>query len=122
MIKLYGISNCDTVKKARSYLAQHGIDVEFHDFKKLGLDADTAKNWLTQQNWSVLINRKGLTWRNLEESVKQGVKDESSALTLILDKTSAIKRPLLEQDGRLLHVGFDAAAYDEIFKRNIKHD
>ena len=122
MIKLYGISNCDTVKKARNYLAQQGIDVEFHDFKKLGLDKDTARNWLTQQDWSVLINRKGLTWRNLEESVKQGVKDDSSALALMLDKTSAIKRPLLEKDGRLLYVGFDAAAYDEIFKRNIKHD
>ena len=122
MIKLYGISNCDTVKKARTYLAQHEVEFEFHDFKKLGLDATTAKNWLAQQDWSVLINRKGLTWRNIEESIKQSVIDDSSAIALMLDKTSAIKRPLLERDGLLLHVGFDAEAYDQIFNLKVKHD
>lgn len=118
MIKLYGIPNCNTVKKARDYLAQHDIAVEFHDFKKSGLDVNTAQNWLQQRDWSDLINRKGLTWRALSDEQKQQVKDDASALFLMTDKTSVIKRPVLEQDGKLLHVGFDAAAYAKIF--NVK--
>ena len=120
MIKLYGISNCNTVKKARDYLLQHRIDYEFHDFKKLGLDESVAKSWLAQRGWIELVNRKGLTWRNLEDSIKQDVKDDTSALALILEKHSVIKRPLLEQDGSLLHIGFDAACYDKIFDESAK--
>lgn len=115
-MKLYGIPNCSTVKKARDWLAQHHITVEFHDFKKLGLDEKIAANWLQQRDWESLVNRKGLTWRNLTDEQKQVVKDNTSALTLMIEKTSAIKRPLLERDGKLLYVGFDAAAYAAIFK------
>ncbi|MCX7192269.1 MAG: Spx/MgsR family RNA polymerase-binding regulatory protein [Proteobacteria bacterium] len=114
-MKLYGIPNCSTVKKARDYLAQHDVKVEFHDFKKSGLSSATAQNWLQQRDWTELINRKGLTWRALPDEQKQQVTDSFSALALMKEKTSAIKRPLLEQDGKLLHVGFDAAAYDKIF-------
>lgn len=117
-MKLYGIPNCSTVKKARDWLAIHDIAVEFHDFKKQGLDAVTATNWLQQRDWSELINRKGLTWRGLTDEQKQQVKDNNSALSLMTDKTSAIKRPLLEQDGKLLYIGFDMAAYSKIF--NVK--
>lgn len=115
-MKLYGIPNCNTVKKARDWLSQHDITVEFHDFKKRGLNAATAQNWLDQRAWSELINRKGLTWRGLSEQQKQQITDDSSALTLMLDKTSVLKRPLLEQDGKLLSVGFDATVYTDIFK------
>lgn len=118
MIKLYGIANCGTVKKARDWLAQHDIAVEFHDFKKSGLDLSIAQSWLQKRDWSDLINRKGLTWRALTDEQKQQVKDDTSALSLITDKTSVIKRPVLEQDGKLLHVGFDATAYAQIF--NVK--
>jgi arsenate reductase len=114
--KLYGIPNCNTVKKARDWLAQHGIAVEFHDFKKLGLDAAIAQNWLQQTDWTRLINRSGLTWRGLPEQHKQSIQDANAALGLMLEKTSAIKRPLLEKDGKLLHVGFDEAAYSKLFK------
>lgn len=114
-IKLYGIPNCNTVKKARDWLAQHDIAVEFHDFKKLGLDAAIALNWLQQADWDKLINRSGLTWRGLPEERKQRMQDANAALALMLEKTSAIKRPLLEQNGKLLHVGFDDAAYSQIF-------
>lgn len=113
--KLYGIPNCNTVKKARDWLAQHDIAVEFHDFKKLGLDAAIAQNWLAQADWTKLINRSGLTWRGLPEPRKQGIRDANSALELMLEKTSVIKRPVLEQNGKLLHVGFDEAAYSSIF-------
>ena len=113
--KLYGIPNCSTVKKARDWLAQHDITVEFHDFKKLGLDVSIAQNWLQQTEWTKLINRSGLTWRGLPEQRKQDIQDANAALGLMLEKTSVIKRPLLEQNGKLLHVGFDDAAYSKIF-------
>ncbi len=112
---LYGIPNCNTVKKARDWLAEHLITVEFHDFKKHGLDEATSKNWLQQTEWSKLVNRRGLTWRGLSEERKLAIQDDASAVALMLEKTSVIKRPLLEQDGRLLHIGFDAAAYEKIF-------
>ena len=114
-MKLYGIPNCNTVKKARDWLARHDIAVEFHDFKKLGLDAATAQNWLRQSDWTRLINRGGLTWRGLSEQRKQLVQDAPAALALMLEKTSVIKRPVLEQNGKLLHVGFDESAYSIIF-------
>ena len=114
-MKLYGISNCNTVKKARVWLEQHGIAVEFHDFKKHGLDAATAQAWLQQADWTRLINRSGLTWRGLPEQRKQAIQDASSALMLMLEKTSVIKRPLLEKNGKLLHVGFDEATYSKTF-------
>jgi arsenate reductase len=117
-MKLYGIPNCSTVKKARDWLAEHDIAVEFHNFKKQGLDAVTVTNWLQQRDWSELVNRKGLTWRGLTDEQKLQVKDNDSALSLMTDKTSAIKRPLLEQNGKLLYVGFDMAAYSKIF--NVK--
>jgi len=109
-MKLHGISNCSTVKKSRDWLAQHGIAVGFHDFKKLGLDAATAQAWLQQTGWTRLSNRSGLPDRR-----KQGIQDAAAAFALMLEKTSMIKRPLLEQNGKLLHVGYDAAAYSKIF-------
>jgi arsenate reductase (glutaredoxin) len=114
--RLYGIPNCNTVKKAREWLARHGVAVEFHDFKKLGLDQAIARNWLQQTDWTRLINRSGLTWRGLPEQRKQNIHDAASALALMLEKTSVIKRPVLEQNSKLLHVGFDEAAYAKIFK------
>lgn len=114
-MKLYGIANCNTVKKARDWMAQHGIAVEFHDLKKHGLDAATAQIWLKQTDWSKLLNRSGLTWRGLPDERKRQVLDNATAIALMLEKPSVIKRPVLEQNGTLLHVGFDAAAYCKIF-------
>jgi Spx/MgsR family transcriptional regulator len=114
MIKLYGIPNCDTVRKARNWLAEHDIAVEFHDFKKRGLSATLAQQWLQQSSWEQLINRKGMTWRGLPDEQKN-ISVNKEAQKLMLDKTSVIKRPLLEKDGTLLHIGFDAASYQKIF-------
>ncbi len=115
MMKLYGIPSCDTVKKARTWLASHDISVEFHDFKKHGLSPDLAHRWLQQSTWEKLINRKGLTWRGLADEIKISINNNAAAQQLMLDKTSVIKRPLLEQDGKLLHIGFDDAAYNKLF-------
>jgi len=118
-LKLYGIANCNTVKKARNWMTQHDIAIEFHDFKKNGLDAATTQNWLQQCDWARLVNRSGLTWRNLPDEQKQRVCDNPSAAQLMLEKPSVIKRPVLEQNGKLLHVGFDETVYATIF--NLEH-
>jgi arsenate reductase len=102
---LYGIPNCDTVKKARGWLLENGVDFAFHDFKKQGLDEATAARWLAQLGWETLVNRKGTTWRNLPDERKAAVVDNASALALMLEHSSVIKRPVLEGDG-VLAVGF----------------
>jgi Spx/MgsR family transcriptional regulator len=115
-MKLYGIPNCNTVKKAREWLDQHGVAYEFHDFKKQGLASATAENWLTQYPWEKLVNRAGMTWRNLSDSEKTTVTDNASATALMLNKTSVIKRPILEDSNKVLALGFDEALYQQIFK------
>ena len=113
-MKLYGIPNCSTVKKARSWLEQQGAEYQFHDFKKHGLTAELAEGWLIQLGWERLINRNGLTWRGLAPQQKLAIQNNDAALRLILEKPSVIKRPLLEQDGKLLHSGFDEVTYSRI--------
>ena len=115
-MKLYGIPNCSTVKKARDWLASHDIKLEFHDFKKQGVDSTRAAGWLKQAGWEAILNRKGLTWRGLPDSRKILVDSDETALELLLEKPSVIKRPLLEINGKLVHIGFDIAAYSKIFK------
>jgi Spx/MgsR family transcriptional regulator len=115
-MKLYGIPNCNTVKKARTWLDENGIAYAFHDFKKQGLDEATIKQWLTQEPWDKLVNRAGMTWRNLSDAEKAAVSDSTSATKLMMTKTSVIKRPLLIKDGTLLALGFDEAKYQQLFK------
>jgi arsenate reductase len=107
---LYGIPNCDTVKKARTWLLDNGVDFAFHDFKKQGLERATAARWLEQLDWEILVNRKGTTWRNLPGERKAAVVDKASALELMLEHSSVVKRPVLEGDG-LISVGFHPDAY-----------
>ena len=111
MFILYGIPNCNTVKKARTWLDAHHIQYAFHDFKKHGLDSATASAWLAQQPWEKLINRAGMTWRNLSDAEKDNIVDNNTAQPLMLTKTSVIKRPVLVKDGNILHLGFDEARY-----------
>ena len=113
-MKLYGIPNCSTVKKARSWLESHGVPYEFHDFKKQGIDAATLENWLTQIPWEKLVNRAGMTWRNLDEASKAAVADDATAIRLMMDKSSVIKRPVLVRDGRVFCLGFDETTYGKL--------
>ncbi|HYG33119.1 MAG TPA: ArsC family reductase [Methylophilaceae bacterium] len=115
-MKLYGIPNCNTVKKARTWLAEHQADVEFHDFRKDGVDEALLNSWLTQMPWEKLVNRSGMTWRNLDDSAKTAVQDNDSALKLMLKKPSVIKRPVLVENGKILALGFDEAAYHKLLK------
>ncbi|MCB5189401.1 ArsC family reductase [Methylobacillus arboreus] len=114
-MKLYGIPNCSTVKKARTWLDQQGVAYEFHDFKKSGISEDTLKQWLSQVEWEKLVNRAGMTWRGLSEDEKAAVTDAASAARLMQEKTSVIKRPVLVKDGKILNLGFTEAAYAKLF-------
>jgi arsenate reductase len=107
---LYGIPNCDTVKKARTWLADNGHAFDFHDFKKLGLDRATVAGWLEQLDWETLVNRKGTTWRKLSDERRAAIVDSASALALMLENPSVIKRPVLAGAGPLA-VGFSAEQY-----------
>jgi len=115
-MKLYGIPNCNTVKKAREWLATNAIEFTFHDFKKDGLDATTINEWLQQQPWEKLVNRAGMTWRGLNEETKASIIDNASATQLMLEKSSVIKRPILSRDGKILSLGFDEVTYTRLFK------
>jgi arsenate reductase (glutaredoxin) len=116
-MKLYGIPNCSTVKKARQWLDGHKISYTFHDFKKQGIDEQTIKAWLSQYSWETLVNRSGMTWRQLDESEKLAICDALSATQLMLQKTSVIKRPVLENQGKILALGFKDTDYQSIFNR-----
>ena len=103
---VYGIPNCDTVKKARSWLVDQGIDHVFHDFKKQGVPADALKLWINQVGLDALINRKGPTWRNLGATVQASVFDGGSALAVVQAQSSVIKRPVVAWPDGVVTVGF----------------
>jgi arsenate reductase len=110
-VTVYGISNCDTVKKARAWLAEYGVEVTFHDFKKLGVPAADLPTWAKAVGWETLVNRKGTTWRKLDEATRLAVVDLPSATALMLAHPSVVKRPVVAwSDGRLT-VGFDPAVF-----------
>lgn len=116
-MKIYGISNCSTVKKAHNWLSTRGIEMPFHDFRKQGVNEELLKSWVKQVGWEKLVNRKGTTWRLLTADAKAAVSDEASAIRLLLEKPSIIKRPVLEKDGKLT-LGFDEAIYQSLFESN----
>jgi len=113
-MQLFGIHNCNTIKKARDWLSLHNIAYEFHDFKKNGITDTLIEGWLTQQPWEKLVNRVGMTWRNLSDVEKTAVIDVPSALKLMLEKPSVIKRPVLVKDGKIICLGFNEAAYKDL--------
>lgn len=119
MYKIYGIPNCDTVKKAQTWLKEHDIPYEFHDYKKLGISAEKLAEWLTQYPQQTLINRSGTTWKKLSEEQKNSVVDAASAIPVMLTNTSAIKRPIIEK-GNIIAIGFRVEEYEKILIKNIQ--
>lgn len=113
MFILYGIPNCDTMKKARTWLDSHGIAYQFHDYKKQGISADKLQSWLSQYPWETLVNRAGTTWKKLAEEEK--AMDAASALALMQAKPSLIKRPIIEAE-RIVAVGFRPEEYERLFR------
>ena len=112
-VTIYGIKNCDTMKKARAWLDAHGIAYAFHDYKAVGIEAGALKRWAGEVGWQRLLNRAGTTFRKLSETDKADI-DEKKAIALMVREPSMIKRPVLEIGGKLV-VGFDAAEYSKTF-------
>jgi len=109
MTTLYGIKACDTMKKARAWLDEHGVKYEFHDYKVSGIDREHLEAWCKKAGWETILNRAGTTFRKLPEDKKADL-NERKAIALMLEQPSMIKRPVLEQGARLL-VGFKPAEY-----------
>ncbi len=111
-ITIYGIKNCDTMKKARAWLDKHGVAYSFHDYKAAGIDRERLERWSKKVGWETLLNRAGTTFRKLADKDKSGI-DARKAVALMLAQPSMIKRPVLELDGGKLLVGFSPEYYAE---------
>jgi Spx/MgsR family transcriptional regulator len=116
MITLYGIPNCNTVKKALDWLKAQEIIFTFHDFKKKGISLEKLEAWAAQVGWEALVNKRGTTWKQLPLEIQQGIQNKEAAFELILQKTSVTKRPVLESNQGIL-LGFDEASYAAYFAK-----
>jgi len=112
---IYGIKNCDTMKKARTWLADQGVAYQFHDYKESGIDRAHLKAWSKAVGWETLLNRSGTTFRKLSDEEKEGL-TETKAISLMLAAPTMIKRPVLEKDGSVT-VGFKPEIYEALFAR-----
>lgn len=113
---VYGIKNCNTVKSALGWLADNKIEYEFYDYKSKGITEAKLKEWCSQVGWESLVNKRGTTWRQLDPAIQEKVRNQSSAIALMKEKTSVIKRPLIESGNKVIALGFDPDSYHEVFK------
>lgn len=113
---LYGIKNCNTVKSAIEWLNKNKIEFELHDYKKHGITQSKLTEWIKQVGWESLVNKRGTTWRQLDESPQMKVINEKAAIALMLEKTSVIKRPIVEKNSKILLLGFDEVEYKKKLK------
>ncbi|MBO6517724.1 MAG: ArsC family reductase [Bacteroidia bacterium] len=111
---LYGIPNCDTIKKARKWLTERQIDFTFHDYKKLGITSEKLLHWLTQVDKDKLVNKAGTTYRKLSDSEKESISSDERAIALLIANPSMIKRPVLEKEGKVIAVGFKPENYHNL--------
>ena len=118
LITLYGIPNCDTIKKARIWLDSNGLDYRFFDFKKQGVPSDRLIAWIIALGWQPLLNIRGTTWRKLDESTRSKVSDASSAHDMMVTHPSLIKRPVVEWTDASLSIGFDEASWHQRINPN----
>ncbi len=111
---VYGIKNCNTVKTALDWLKKNKVDFEFHDYKSKGVTDEKLKSWSRQVGWESLVNKRGTTWRQLDEATQSKVTNEAAAIALMKEKTSVIKRPLIEKDDKVVALGFDETQYQKL--------
>jgi arsenate reductase len=116
MVIMYGIKNCDTIKKARKYLEAQQVDYQFHDVRSDGINQIQLQAWVNELGWEKLINKRSTTWRNLPDETKQNI-NELLALVVMEDQPTIIKRPVLEMSDRVM-VGFSEKQYDDVFKQD----
>ena len=115
MYTIFGIPNCDTVKKAINWLKENNIDYKFHDYKVAGIDAATLQSWCEQVNWDIIFNKRSTTYKELPSSLQQSITTAAKAIPVMQKHTSIIKRPVIVKKGKIVAVGFDAGKYGEIF-------
>lgn len=112
MTKVYGIPNCDTIKKTQQWLSNNNVPFEFHDYKKEGITASKLKEWIKLVGWEALFNKKSSTWKKLKEATEQDVNTATEAIKIMQANNSIIKRPVVEHNGTIL-VGFTEASFKE---------
>ena len=115
MYKVYGIPNCNTVKKSLDWLNKRSIKYQFHNYKKEGITADKLNGWSKQISWHELINRKGTTWKRLDASLQSSITNQKAAVQLMMQFTSVIKRPIIELNDKIIVIGFDENEYQQAF-------
>ncbi|QDX30699.1 ArsC family reductase [Dickeya poaceiphila] len=120
-IILYGIKNCDTIKKARRWLEDHKIDYRFHDYRIDGLNIERLQSFIDAIGWQPLLNTRGTTWRKLEETYRNTITNEAAAKTVMLEQPALIKRPLLVTDDGKTMIGFSDDSYQHFFTENTSH-
>jgi arsenate reductase len=113
LVTVYGIKNCDTIKKARNWLTDKGVDYHFYDFRAEGIDAATIEGWIAQAGWETVLNRRGTTWRKLDPSIQEATTRDNVA-ALLVEHPAMIKRPVLDVAGAIT-IGFKAEHYQSIF-------
>ncbi|SKB83846.1 ArsC family reductase [Daejeonella lutea] len=113
-MKVYGIKNCNTVKKALDWLKENKIEYDFHDFKKLGITDGKLEEWSAKLGWEPLVNKRGTTWKQLDSERQASINSKAEAFKLMQEKTSVIKRPVIENDHGIL-LGFDENVYKKHF-------
>lgn len=113
---IYGIPNCNTVKKALDWLKANQIDFEFHDFKKKGVTAEKLAEWFNAFGWEKVINKNGLTFKKLTKEQQAEINSRDSAISYLMQNTSAIKRPIVEQNGKAILISFNEEQYQEVLK------
>lgn len=113
---IYGIKNCSTVKNALDWLQKKNLDFTFHDYKKQGITESKLRAWAKQVGWEKLVNKKGATWRQLDEQTQLRVINEEAAIALMKEKTSVIKRPLIEVNDKIVTLGFEENEYERLIK------
>ena len=117
MYTVYGIPNCNTVKKSLDWLNKHSIQYDFHNYKKDGITVPKLNSWCKQINWQELVNKKGTTWKKLDASFQSSITNQKAAVQLMVEFTSVIKRPVIELDEKIVAVGFDEDEYRKVFAK-----
>ena len=117
MITVYGIPNCDTIKKTLDWLKKNKIEYQFYNYKTDGINIDILNDWCSQKNWEILLNKKSTTWRELSSDEQQKISNTKNAVKLMQQKTSIIKRPVITKDKMIVAIGFDEKLFAAIFKK-----
>lgn len=110
---IYGIKNCDTIKKSLQWIKQKKVEFQFHDYKIQGITRDKLKAWTEQTSWENLVNKKGTTWRKIDETVKAATTNAEKAVDLMQENPSLIKRPIAERNGKIIAIGFAEKEWEQ---------